>query len=194
MNSLITFIKNHKILSLVLFLFLVIILAFLFLPKNTDVPQNNTQSYNSILPGQTTKEEVLNKLGTPVEQKTIGQSELLTFDSEKTERDDEYYFQNGTAGLIKEIIPPEDTRKADELRQIHGNANLVLYGEDAVAGFYLFVYPSRGIAYIGNPNFGNLLEIWYFTPTTEAEFITNWAQGYSKTQPEPHQNGDVDFN
>ena len=59
----------------------------------------------------------------------------------------------------------------------------MLYGPDSVNGYYLFVYPTGGIAYLGNPITKSLLEIWRFIPTDINTLINNWAQNYSIEQP-----------
>lgn len=187
------FIKTHKVLSLLSILLLVLILGYLFFFKSNMNQQSTIPTYRSITPGTSTKEQVIEKLGKPLEDKQIGNNEILTFDSGKTVRPDEYYFQNGVNSLVKEIIPFDDERKIESIRTKYGNANLVLYGEGSVGGFYLFVYLDRGVAYIGNPVSGSLLELWYFTPLSEQEFIKNWAQGYSKTQPSPHEDSNLEF-
>lgn len=180
----INYIKNHKLLLAILSLVVIGSFFFFYIQKNNN-KTNTIPNYNQIVPGSTTKEQVIGKLGKPIEEKQISSGELLTFKSDKTERPDEYYFQNGVNNLVKEIIPYNDNRKIDEIRNVYGNADLVLYGDGSVAGFYLFVYLKRGIAYIGNTTSGNLLEIWYFTPINEHDFIQNWASSYSKTQPSP---------
>lgn len=187
------FIKTHKLISVVFVLIVLGIIGYLILKTSSEQTQINIPSYGSTTPGISTKEQVIEKLGNPIETKTQGTNELLTFKSDKTERPDEYYFQNGLNKLVKEIVPYNDPRKIEELRTKYGNANLVLYGEGSIGGFYLFAYTDKGVAYIGNPTSGNLLEIWYFTPVSESEFINSWAQGYSKTQPSPHGDNILDF-
>ncbi len=177
------FIKSHKILSLIIVLVIFVLGVIVLIPKKQK--PSTIPAYNSTIPGTTTKDQVISKLGKPLEEKQNGSGELLTFDSGKTIRPDEYYFQNDVNELVKEIIPYNDNRKIDDIRKIYGNANLVLYGEGSVGGFYLFVYLDKGVAYIGNPNSGNLLEVWYFTPVSESVFISKFASNYSKTQPTP---------
>lgn len=189
----INFIKTHKLIISILVLISLVIIGYTVLTRRSGPSQTVIPSYNSITPGVSTKEQVIEKLGTPLTQKENGDSELLTFNSDKTERPDEYYFQNGLNKLVKEIIPYDDERKIEEIRIKYGNADMVLYGEGSIGGFYLFVYLNRGVAYIGNPTSGNLLELWYFTPRSESEFLRSWAQGYSKTQPSPHSESKLEF-
>lgn len=195
MNNLLNFTKRNRIAILVAIGGLLFLGLYLFFPKSKKEPLSPIgPSYNSLTPGESTKEQIIGKLGEPVGETKIGIYDVLQFDSPTTERPDEVYFEEGQTKLIKEIITYKSERKIENIKETYGNASLVLYGEDAPFGFYLFVYPEAGIAYIGNQNSGDLLEVWYFTPVASQEFIKNWGQGYSTAQPEnPHEGDSVDF-
>ncbi len=197
MEKLSYYVQNKKWLVFVALLGVLLILSFFFLAKPSPVPpppqSNEGLTYNSLTPGVSTKSDVLNTLGNPQEEAQSEGSTLLTFETDNTSRPIEIYIQNDSVQLIKEVIPFDDERRSDTIRKRYGNADLVMYGEGAVADFYLFVYLKQGIAYIGNTNSGNLLEIWYFSPTNETTFVNTWAKSYSRTLPEPHADTILEF-
>lgn len=85
-----------------------------------------------------------------------------------------------TARFFKEIITSSENKTPRDLINVYGDTQNILYGNDAINGIFLYVYPDKGIAYLGNKSSNTLFEIWYFEPTTMDTFITNWASGYSK--------------
>lgn len=140
-------------------------------------PQTSSQAtYESITPGVSTKEDVLNKLGKPI----ITNQDMLEFKSLSPNRNNEVIVNQDKVSLIKQIITLKDTERIMDITKVYGVAQKMLYGPDAGAGFYLFVYPSNGIAYIGNAESDILLEVWYFAPTDLTSFETNYANGYSE--------------
>ena len=180
--------KNKKLVLFGLLITLSIIsLLFIFgqVSNNkapTPTPRNSTQAnYNSIVPGVSTKEEAIKKLGKPLNT----DPNLLNFKSSSTNRNNQVVINQDKVSLIKEVVTLKDTKTVADITNVYGVAQKVLYGPDADAGFYLFVYPSNGIAYLGHPESGLLLEIRYFPPTDLSSFEENYAKGYSETFQEP---------
>ena len=149
----------------------------------TPTPQNlNQATYNSITPGVSTKDDVTGKLGKPINT----DPNLLEFKSLNPNINNQVNIDQGKVSLIKEIITLSDARRTTDITKTYGLAQKILYGPDAGAGFYLFVYPENGIAYIGHPEAGLLLEIWYFPPTNLSNFKASYADNYSESyQPKP---------
>lgn len=151
--------------------------------SNTTPIQNLTQAtFNSLTPGVSTANDVTSKLGKPI---NTGPNSL-EFKSLSPNRNNQVNIDQGVVSLVKEIITLQDTRRITDITKTYGLAQKILYGPDAAAGFYLFTYPQNGIAYVGHPESGLLLEIWYFPPTDLAGFEANYAKGYSESyQPKP---------
>ncbi len=188
MGKLFQTIKDHKYGAIIIVLFSVIIIFSVFLssPKKiTPVP--TTVNFDSITPGKSTPDDVKKILGDPLKQTQINGFNLFDYKSTSPTRNNQVYYTNGTAQLVKEIVSYKDPKTISDVTKKYGNATNILYGSDSSSGFYLFVDPQNGIAYLGNPNSGTLLEVWYFTPTTLETFITTWATSYSKTPPAPVQ-------
>lgn len=165
-------------------IFIGIILSVVFLisknKKTTSViPQTSIASWNGLIPGTSSEKTVIDKLGPPEKQA----GSLLYFKSKSPARKHEVIINNSTADFFKEIVAVSEKRTSEEITSVYGSTQQVLYGPDAVNGYYLFVYPDHGIAYLGNPITKSMLEVWYFSPLTLDQFITKWATGYSKQMP-----------
>lgn len=177
--------KNKKTIILIALAALCIISIIFIVSsanKNTTHPQNTPQtsaiaSWNDLIPGVSSQENVVNELGQP---KAVDGNTLL-FNSKSVTKDNQVVIEGGTAVFFKVDIAPTEKRTSDEIASKYGVAQKTLYGPDSVNGFYLFVYPSNGIAYVGNPNTKDITEIWYFKPTTINDFMDKWAEDYFLT-------------
>lgn len=185
------FFKNKKkVIIVILVGFSILSLLFIFgqVLKNktgTAPPKNLSQAtFDSITPGVSTTDEVTNKFGKPINE----DPNSLEFKSLSPNRNNQVNINQGVVSLVKEIITLQDTRRITDITKVYGLAQKILYGPDAGAGFYLFVYPINGLAYVGHPESGLLLEIWYFPPTDLAGFETNYAKGYSESY-QPKKDG-----
>jgi len=139
----------------------------------------NPASINTIIPGKTTEQEVLQNLGTPV----ASQGGILQYKSTSPARNNEITIQNEKVGFVKEIVSYKDTINLKELNAQYGEANY-LYGPDAINGYFLYYLPEKGIAYLANPIVGTVLEIWHFPVTTFDNFKNTWAKDYTLTPTE----------
>jgi hypothetical protein len=141
----------------------------------------NPASINTIIPGKTTEQEVLQNLGTPV----ASQGGILQYKSTSPAVNNEIVIKNNKVDFVKEIVSYKDTTTFNDLTKKYGEANY-LYGPDAVGGYFLYYLPEKGIAYIANPTSGTVLEIWHFPVTTFDNFKNTWAKDYS-TSPTKNQ-------
>lgn len=188
MNKIFNIIKNKKILLLAF----VSLISMVFIlvktnssKKDIDVikppinSSNEVATYKDIVPGNNYKEEDINKmLGVPVSSTLSGEIKINNYSSSSEYRTNNIEFKNGEVDFIKEVINPDDTRTAEDIRKIYGVSEYVLYENTSDSFFNIYVYPNNGIAYLGH-NDGTILEIWYFKPTDIATFKSKWASNYS---------------
>jgi len=186
----IAFIKNHKTITILLTILVVLMIVNKFITQektqntksqNLTQPTEKPPSFKDVVPGKSTKEEVIAKLGNPVKEET-GKN-LLEFKSTAPGKPHQILLEGDKVSLIKETVTLEDKKTVNDIKKVYGEPKYVLYGPRYIAGFHLFVYPEKGIAYIGQEQSGVLLEVWYFYPTTLEEFIKKFAPDYSKTPP-----------
>lgn len=175
--------KKKVLIVFAIILVIIVVTSFLLSrrgEKEVETPPLDTtgESYKGVTPGESTKEDVIEKLGDPL---SITNEDLFIYKSNNPNIPNQVYFEKNSVGLVKEIIAPEDKRSTEEITSKLGEAKYVLYGEDAGVGVYLYVYPEKGLAYLGHYQQTELFEIWYFQPTSFNNFKTKWAPEYSDT-------------
>jgi hypothetical protein len=185
MNNVVGFIKSHKKLLALLFIVITIIVFLTNKSKKENIdstqphPSSTQASYKTIVPGKSSTEKVFEVLGKPEAEIKQDEKTIFNYKSSSLAQNNQVYFENKDLVLIKEIVTLDDDQNAQDIITNYGKTNKILYGPDSHSGFYLHVYPENGIAYIGHPETGLLLEVWYFTPTTFEEFKQKWASNYT---------------
>jgi hypothetical protein len=146
--------------------------------SSTNVPIPKEQAkYQDLAPGTSTRSDVINKLGEPASQTT----NTLNYKSSAAVKTNDVIMQGDTVKLIKEVVTLEDNKNVSDIKDQYGEPEYMLYGPRQEASFYLYIYPEKGIAYIGSEDQTTLLEIWYFAPTTIEQFKVSIAPDYSNT-------------
>ncbi|MCX6706058.1 MAG: hypothetical protein NTV24_03055 [Candidatus Woesebacteria bacterium] len=181
--------QKTKYLLVGLLLLSVISVVFVFSstkPKtnNNATPQPSqikTIDWSKLTPGESTTKDVTDVLGNPIIQK----ENVYFFKSSTSVANNEAVIENGTAQFFKEIVTLSDKKTVDTITSKYGLAPNTLYGSNSINGFDLYVYPDKGVAYLGNSITRDLLEIWHFTPTDIDTFLNKWGQGYSVKPPKP---------
>ncbi len=183
-KTILDFAKAHKKLTTIVLVFVVLILIlFLYTsPGQTNKTQTpsttGTASWTGIIPGQTTKKDVDKILGNPL----ITNGDTSDYKSSSQTQNNRVTYENGKVVFIKHIITNADNPTTAQVTNDFGTSATRLYGPESSAGIYLFVYPDRGIAYLGNPQQKFLFEVWYFEPMGINDFIAKWAPLYSTSQ------------
>jgi hypothetical protein len=179
--------KNKKTKIIFLFVAFVVLIAgyvvyrLMTKPKTTTSPPTTTNkqqgAYNDLLPGESALSDVEKALGKPLSEQEINNLQKLEFKSVSETRNNEAIIKDQKLAFFKEMVYSNKT--AEDITKQYGVTDNILYGPDAYNGYNLYVYPENGIAYLGNPVTRDLLEIWYFSPTTLDDFKQNWAADYS---------------
>lgn len=174
---------TRKKITLILIVAVALVVIFYILSmskKSTDTaPAGNYGKISEIEPGKTTYQEVILKIGQPKSQT----DNILTYPSKSLTRDNVIKTQGNIVSIVKEMIAYSENRKTLEIKSTYGDPEYTIYGPDSVNGNYLFVYPQKGIAFIGNPETESMTEIWHFTPVESiTDFIDKWAPEYTREQ------------
>lgn len=146
-------------------------------PSTNIISLPGQAKYQDIAPGTSSKSDVINKLGEPVSES----DNTLKYKSSAKVKTNDVVLEGDTVKLIKEVVTLDDNKNISDLKSQYGEPEYMLYGPRQEAGFYLYAYPDKGIAYIGSQDQTTLLEIWYFAPTTIDDFKKNIAPNYSDT-------------
>ena len=176
--------KKIILLSISALVLLFVVGLYLLFQKTSAPPSQTTSeiSFKSLVPGKSTKKDVVDVLGTPKKEgATDNNRVLLEYDSDSSVYNNQITLDGGVVDNILEIVTLKNPKYAKEIINVYGEPKYVLYGSDSYAGFNLYVYPEEGIAYLGSSHNGLLLEIWYFPPTNIDVFKEKYATEYSDT-------------
>ncbi|OGM31837.1 hypothetical protein A2803_00960 [Candidatus Woesebacteria bacterium RIFCSPHIGHO2_01_FULL_44_21] len=177
MKNLLT--NKKSLLILFVLIFLVVVWILLKPGRQEVAPTPSTpavNSWGSLLPGASVFEDVNEQLGEPVKQK----DDMYEYTSRNPNINNEVLFENKVAVLIKRITVIEDNIQAKVLFSQYGSDYTTLYSDRSTGGDNLYVYLSKGLAFIGNPIDNSVLEIWYFKPVSAIEeFISKYAPGFT---------------
>ena len=181
MMKTLNFISKHKIVVIFVFISIMIMVLGSGLSRNKQELPKAGATYKSLSPGISTKNEVNERLGNPISENPQGQLIITDYASNSETRPNQVVYDNQVVQFIKEIISYKDSKTVDDIKKEYGEAEIVLYGHGSVSNYNLYAYPNKGVAYIGNDYTSDLLEVWYFQPTTIEEFRSTWAPEYSTT-------------
>lgn len=132
-------------------------------------------SFFNLVPGQSTRDDVFNTLGPPLSTTTFNGLPQENYQSNSQVHPHEVVYRDNKVVFIREIITNQNEKTLTDIRNEFGIAPYSLYSQEYGISFPLLVYPDNGLAAIGNLDTGDLLEIWYFEPTTFEEFRAQWA-------------------
>lgn len=187
MNKIINFLKSKKIILIsIISISSLIFIVFKINNTKKDIVQNIPTSiptskyvdFSQIIPGKTGITRINEILGKPIESTISGTLTISDYKSTNQYRNHKVYSKDGLAELVVEEIINKSKTSSD-IQKIYGIAPESLYSKSPSSAFKLYVYPDKGIAYLGHVD-GTLLEIWYFVPTTIEDFTTKWGSGYLK--------------
>ncbi len=191
MEIIIDYLKGHKLLTLfgvaLIFSAIFLITTSALDKEGPAGPDDGSEAvnFNSIAPGVSTEETVIEQLGEPLSVTEEGLEKTLEYQSTSPTRKHEVTVEEAHVSFIKEIVSINDDTRAEDLIRLYGNPSARLYQKnDPQFAFSLYVYPEKGLAYLGHED-GTLLEIWYFPTTSLGGFISKYAPGYSPTIPLP---------
>jgi len=189
--AIINFIKAHKILFVFFsFIFLAAFVVYFALPnqpkQNTvnNITPNRTIGLNGLLPNKSSRDDVLKQLGQPLFETRNGDTTTDQYKSTSPTRNHEVVYNKEQVVYIKQIVSTKDSLSVNDMTNLYGQPDNVLYGRESDIGYNLYVYLAKGVAYLGNQTSGTLLEVWYFPTTNNLQtFMNQWATGYSLTMP-----------
>lgn len=172
--------------KVIIFLILVIVIigvSYFFLSISKNIPTSTLPStgvkYNGLAPGISTGKDVTATLGTPVKDTQTGGVRTLEYKSNNPNFNNQFVFKQNVLSFIETNILPADNVDINTIENQYGQNEQALYGPGNSNGFNLYVYPDKGVAYIGNRQINDVSEIWYFPPTDLQTFINLYAQSYS---------------
>lgn len=176
--------KRVKVVLIVSIILIISGILFLFFrpKKPTGIPSKEGVEYNGLKPGISTRDDIINKLGSPLkEDRSEGQTTLEYASQSNPNFNNEFLLRSDTLVFAKQIVTLDDNIKISDIEQKYGSYENVLYGPSSVNGYNLYIYPTKGVAYLGHQQAGMVREIWYFQSTDLKTFQSSFAQDYSES-------------
>lgn len=169
--------KNGLLILLAFFATILFVLRVFVGPGKKEPPQPTVVSWKGVVPGKTQPSQLLGILGEPEKSTQEGSQTTFSFRADNGGPPDRIVSENNIVELIKEHFFEEKT--LGSFIEEYGQPEGEFWGEYKTAGFKTYVFPSRGIVLVANPNSGTVIQIWYFKPTPLSGFLLKWGQGLS---------------
>lgn len=180
-----------------LFAVLIIIIFFLFLvrlfspaptpvssPSPSPSPVSFGLSWQGIVPGKTLENELEKILGGPL-KKEVRENYLVYFYSTSPNLPEwlhEVYLLQNRVVFIKEKMAGEANKNLKTYFNQYGQPTKIFYGPYSPPYIY-HLFSEKGFLVVADPDSQNVLEAWYFQPTTTEDFGQKWGKELSLTKP-----------
>ena len=154
---------------------------FSFLTKGIQKTPPGTAWQNNIFAGTTTKKELEDKLGPPVNVTQKDNNTIYTYSSASQFRPHEVDLTRNTVSIIKEQVVGDEKGKLADYIQKYGQPEAILIGQHGYAAPGHF-WGKDGIMVFANDFDGTIIEIWYFEPSQLVSFLAKHPE-LSKEPP-----------
>lgn len=158
------------ILSALLVTAIVALSMLTFFRTKKPQPPQGVPWQNQIYPGQTTTSDLRQKLGDPVDIQNQEGQILYFYPSINKNRLHKITTKDNLVTKIEEQVIENEKGNLTDYQSQHGPAQAEVYGRHGTFA-PAFVWPQKGIAVFANKFDGTIVEIWYFKPTTLANFL-----------------------
>lgn len=163
-------------------IFSVSVLSFVKREKAPPPPPPGTPWQQSIYAGQTTKQELEAKLGSPQKIDQLEDGISYQYPTDDEFRPDKVEIKDDTVSIIKQQVIDQENGNLDEYLNKYSKPDKILYGKyGSIAPGHF--WGNTGLLVFGNAHDSTIVEIWYFAPTTLESFLIQNPQ--FKTE-EPH--------
>lgn len=136
-----------------------------------EIPQGISWQKN-IIAGESTKEEVESTLGPPVKTQEKHGELSYFYPTANQYRLNEIEFRKNIVSIVKEQVIGNEKGVLNDYLQKYGQPEVKLFGQHGTFAPGHF-WGQRGLLVFASQNNGAIVELWYFTPTTLANFLKN---------------------
>lgn len=183
-----TAVSRYRILAVCIVIGIALISMYVYLQnRNQDSGQLDTKPplyKDQIVPGETTTDEVKQKLGDPKSEAEFNDQTILNYDKKGAIWKDQVYTSEGKVTLVTEQMTKTDARTKKAFFDIFGEPEVTLYGPYSPS-IDMYGYPSKGFAILGRSYSDLLFQIWYFPKMDKDIFINSLAKDFDYTTTPP---------
>jgi len=137
--------------------------------------KNQASCLKGIIPGTTTKAQVIALLGNPVSSQEDGDVEFLFFSSSSKTRLDSISLQNQVVVLVSALVGQANPLKWSEVKAQYGKPAKIGYS-DYSEGSMAHIYPDRGVAFIADEAVDQVFIRECFVPMSLEKYMNSWGK------------------
>jgi outer membrane protein assembly factor BamE (lipoprotein component of BamABCDE complex) len=135
-----------------------------------------------IVPGVTTREEVIAALGQPSMIENEGDVETLYYSSSTKGIFNFVLVENEVARYTSKLLAEDDTLRLSGILEQLGEPEQRSYSR-FVAGSRTYIYPQQGILFVADPKMDIVFIQECFVPQDLAHFLANYGQNLPEEDP-----------
>lgn len=139
----------------------VLLLVGIILRLITPPPQ---ESYQSINPGRTTADEVVEIMGTPLNTGQEKGMDVLYYQSKYPNYPTRIFSEANKVELIIEPVTYKEKRMYSAIKEVLGEPDQIIYSKTIGPAYPGYVYQNKGVIIFTHQREGTVLEQWYFPP------------------------------
>jgi len=147
--------------------------------KQVNIPSVNYY-YEGLIPGKATQEDVEKVLDKPISQENEGEYIKEEYKNQLSPRNHLAYFKDGKMVFFDEIV--RWNKNSNDLKRALGEPKDILYMAQVPGSYIMYIYPDKGVSFVGHPKTTTILDIWYFEPMSFEEFKNTWGKDLYESQ------------
>jgi len=160
--------------------FLITIISFIIRALLSPIVLIKENSWDNLTPGYSKYNDLVTKLGAPLETTPTKDGYELTF---KSEFDYKPYKavtnKEGTVEFMKEFLKYDATHLLKNYTDKYGEPDLTLRDSETHDAYRAHVFLEQGLVIVSHNADGTLVQKWYFAPTDKAAFLASWGKNLS---------------
>lgn len=152
-------------------------------------------NYAHVFPNENTAKQITSTLQGPTDFKKQGDLTAITFPTGVKDRNNVVYEKNGIAQYVVQEITTDNTDLTDFKNLFPDSESFHMYDVNtAGVGFSWFIFPTEGVAFLANENYGGyVIRTIYFAKTTKDNFMQNAAKIFNMLSSDPYANQQETF-
>ncbi len=135
-----------------------------------------------IIPGQTSREEAIAALGTPISTKTNEGVEMMLYATNSAGQYHTLVVQNGRVGLVSILLAETNPLAWTTVQAQYGVPTATTYSYFQ-EGTKTYIYPEKGQAFVALEEMDIVLARECFAPMTLEEFMGSWGKSLPADNP-----------
>lgn len=155
------------------------------IPEVTIIKDN---SWNEITPGFSSYEQLIEKMGPPIETIETEDGFNLKYQSDFLAIPNQVVTsKEGTVQFVREFLKYDPNHLLEQYTKKYGQPDLVLSDPQSGPAVKANVFLEQGVLIMAHVKDGSVEQKWYFSPTTSEIFLQSWGETLSKEDTKPER-------